>query len=384
MSQQETGGQVSGGTALAPKRLAYLSLETPREGQATHTHVHEIINGLRVAGWQVELVTTSRGGASSGSGYLTRAVDYVRAQWTLAKGFARVDAVFMRAHFMALPVAFWARLRGKPVFQEINGLPDDIFVTYRWLRLAGLLVKWSYRVQMRLAAHVFVVTEGLRGWAVDQAGHGRVSVVTNGANTHVFSADGPRRDAAGPYIAFVGGLTAWHGIDIMIAATHSPDWPEAVGLVIIGDGIERGQVEAAMANPRLRWLGRQPQEEAAAWLRGALAALSITQDASGHLGTGVAPLKLFEAMASGVPVIVTDLPFQSEIIRGHEAGLVIAMADAEGLAKAVAILAADPAAAGRMGSNGAAYVLAEASWQVRANLIAATMQDTLDEARTSG
>jgi glycosyltransferase involved in cell wall biosynthesis len=372
-------GDESGGQALPGKRLAYLSLETPREGQATHTHVHEIINGLRHAGWQVELVTTSRGGASSGSGYLTRGLDYVRAQWALAKGLSSVDAVFMRAHFMALPVALWARLRGKPVFQEINGLPDDIFVTYRWLRLAGALVKWSYRLQMRWAAHVFVVTEGLRGWALEQAGHGRVSVVTNGANTHVFSPDGPRPDAGGPYIAFVGGLTAWHGIGIMIAATNSPHWPEPVTLVIIGDGIERGQVEAAGANPRLRWLGRQPQQEAASWLRGALAALSITQDASGHLGTGVAPLKLFEAMASGVPVIVTDLPFQSEIVRGHDAGLVIAMADADGLAKAVATLAADPATAQRMGANGAAYVLAEASWQVRANLIAATMQDALGE-----
>ncbi len=362
------------------RRLAYLCLETPREGQATHTHVHEIINGLKAIGWQVDLIATQAGGSASGSAYWRRGVDYISAQWRLMRGLSGHDAVYMRAHFAALPASLYARLRGKPVVQEINGLPDDIFVTYPWLGWLGWLVKASYRWQMTWAAHVITVTEGLRGWALAECRHARVSLVGNGANTDVFTPQGSKPENAGQYIAFVGGITAWHGIDVMVAATREAAWPDGVQLVIIGDGKESGQLRAAMLSDeaaRIQWLGRLPQAEAATWLRGALAALSITQDTDNHLGTGVAPLKLFEAMASGAAVIVTDLPFQADVVRGQSAGLVIPMANPAALAEAVASLAADPAAARDMGARGAAYVRENASWQARATETASIIEGVI-------
>lgn len=357
----------------AGRRLLYLSLETPREGQATYTHVHEIIRGLRKIGWTVDLLATSRGGASSGSSYIARLADYILVQWRAARSLKQYDAVFMRAHFAAMPLSAWASLRGVPVFQEINGLPADILVTYRWLCWIGPLIRWLYRTQMRSAAHVFVVTEGLRGWALAEAGHDRVSVVTNGADTDLFTPEGPRPAEPERYIAFVGGLTAWHGIATMIAATREPAWPEGVELVIIGDGVERDRLKDAAAHPRVRGLGRRPPTEVASYLRGAIAALSITEDSAGHLKTGVAPLKLFEAMASGVPVIVTDLPFQGDVVREHETGIVIPMASPADLAQAAATLAVDTSLAGRQGRNGHRYVERYASWQSRANEIAEQM-----------
>ena len=125
---------------------------------------------------------------------------------------------------------------------------------------------------------------------------------------------------------------------------------------------------------RVTWLGKRPQAEVAALLRGSLAALSITEDSAGHLDTGVAPLKLFEAMASGTAMIVTDLPFQGDLIREKNAGLVIPMADSAALAAAVASVAADPEEARAMGSRGAAYVVANASWCRRAEEAAGAMQ----------
>jgi glycosyltransferase involved in cell wall biosynthesis len=185
----------------------------------------------------------------------------------------------------------------------------------------------------------------------------------------LFSPEGIVPEGQGPYIAFVGGLTAWHGIGVMVDATRQAAWPEGVRLVIIGDGKESGQVRAAMLSDeagRLSWLGRLPQADAAMWLRGALGALSITQDHQGHLGTGVAPLKLYEAMASGAAVIVTDLPFQADLVRELGAGLVIPMADPAALARTVAALADSPEAARAMGAKGAAHVSAHASWAARA------------------
>lgn len=363
---------------MIDRRLAYLALETPREGQATHTHIHEIINGLRAAGWSVELIATERGGSSSGSSYFVRALDYLIAQGQLIRRLRQVDAVYMRAHFAALPASICAALCRRPVVQEINGKPDDIMVTYPWLRWLGWLIMLSYRLQMRLAARVIVVTEGLRGWALEQSGHRRISVVANGANVSLFRPDGVSPEGEGSYVAFVGGLTAWHGVRVMVEAARSADWPDNVGLIIIGDGIERGAVAAAADGLRIRWLGRLPQSEVAMWVRGAACALSITQDTSGHLSTGVGPLKFYEAMASGVAVIVTDLPFQADVVRAEGVGLVIPMADPAALARAVAIVAADPQSAKAMGARGAAYVRAYASWSARADETGRLIAEAID------
>lgn len=357
-----------------PGRIAYLCLETPREGQAVYAHVHEIIDGLRSRGWDVELIATTRGGSSSGSSYWTRLLDYMAAQWRLIRRLRHCDAIYMRAHFAALPASLIAALIGKPVVQEINGKPQDILVTYPGLSWQGAILRWAYRAQMRWAAHVIVVTEGLRTWALEQASNARVSVVGNGANVRLFTPEGPTANIETRYVAFVGGLVAWHGIETMLAALDQPDWPHGVQLVAIGDGVERVRFEAASGHPRLRWLGRQPYERIPAYLRGALAALCVIHDPDGRSATGVAPLKLYEAMACGVAVIVTDLPSQAELVRREGVGLVVPMADPAALARAVAALSADRAGAREMGSRGAAYVRAHASWQARADETGRIMQ----------
>lgn len=373
------GGRSSGMSEefLPGRRLAYLSLETPLLGQAAYTHIHEIVAGLRERGWRVELIVAEGGGASAASGLWARALGYWRAQKLLWRSLPQQDAVFMRAHFAALPLSWICQRRGIPVFQEVNGQPGDVMTTYPWLRAIGALLRYSYRAQLRWADHVFAVTDGLACWAQEQSGHTRVSVVANGANVRVFHADGLRPDGEGRYVAFVGGLAAWHGIATMIAATRDPAWPEDVRLIVIGDGVERDAMRHAELGKRVTWLGRRPQKEAAAYLRGAVAALSVTEDRSGHLGSGVAPLKLFEAMASGTPVIVSDLPYQKDIVLAHETGLVIPMGDAAALARAVARLATNPQEARRLGANGADYVAAHASWAARAGEVARTMEAAL-------
>lgn len=348
------------------RSIVYLCLETPRQGQAVYTHVHEIIAGLEAAGWNVRLIATEAGGAASGGAYWRRGLGYISAQFKAIRLLSRCDAVYFRAHFAAFPVALICRLIGKPVVQEINGRPSDVFVTYPWLGWLGGLIKASYRYQLRWASQVIAVTEGLREWAMAESGHSRVGLVPNGANTTHFTPEGESPEGMGDYVVFVGGLVAWHGVATMLAAIDRPEWPQDVRLVVIGDGVEREKVSAAAGKARLVWLGRQPYEDIPRYLRGARGALCVIEDPEGRSATGVAPLKLFEAMACGVPVIVTDLPFQGDLVRNRKAGLVIPLADPAALAEAVGALLADPSAGKEMGMRGADYVREHASWQARA------------------
>lgn len=347
-------------------RVAYLSLETPVAGQASHTHVHEIINGLRGNSWTVELFATSGGGASAGTGFARRIVEQLSVQRRLAARLGEFDAIFLRGHFMAWPISCYARIRGTPTVHEINGRPDDVLVTYPALAPLRQMLSALYRSQFRSASQLITVTEGLGAWAETFAGHGRVTVIPNGANTELFCPEGPSQDALGRYVVFVGGLVAWHGIRTMLRAIDTEQWPKDVRLVVVGDGIERSRLEAASGNPRLLWLGRRPYDEVPALLRGAIASLCTIEDPHGRSATGVAPLKLFEAMACGSAVIVTELPYQAELVRTVRAGVVIAPEDPEALARAVANMADDLEATRTFGARGAAYVRAHASWQARA------------------
>jgi glycosyltransferase involved in cell wall biosynthesis len=90
------------------------------------------------------------------------------------------------------------------------------------------------------------------------------------------------------------------------------------------------------------------------------------------------PLKMFEALACGTPVIVSDLPGQAEFIRNHRCGIVVPVADPLALAGAVAELAGDESRARELGRAGAEVVLAEHSWSARAAELARVMRQILN------
>ena len=350
-------------------RLAYISLETPRPGQASYTHIHEIIAALKSFGWSVTLFAAQNGGASSRGSKWRRVVDYIGVQARLITRMRDFDAIFVRSHPATLPVALMARLAGVPVYQEINGIDADLWISYPRLAALRPLISGLYRLQYRLAEHLFCVTDGLAKWAQGFAGHNRVSVVSNGANTDVFCPDGPRHDFGTRYLVFVGGLVRWHGIATMIAATRDPHWPERTELLLLGDGIERGEVEAAIGTAPIRWIPSVPYQQVPDYLRGAIAAICMIEDPQGRSSHGVAPLKLFEAMATGVPVIVSDLPFQGDLVRGVACGVVIPSGDVSALARAATQLVDDEDKRHDMGRRGADYVRRVASWRARARAI---------------
>jgi glycosyltransferase involved in cell wall biosynthesis len=257
----------------------------------------------------------------------------------------------------------------------VNGRLDDVAITYPAMtRVLGLL-RWMQRAQFRRAAHIFAVTDGLADWSRELAGHDNVSLTPNGANITLFTPDGPAHAHAQPYVIFIGSLAPWHGIDTLMASVADPAWPTDTALLIIGDGRAREQV-AASSDTRIHWLGLKPYGEIPTYLRGAIAALVPITSPANRSSAGVAPLKLYEAMACGVPVVVTDLPFQADLVRDSAAGLVVPPGDAHALALAVATLRADPELRTRQGDNGRKAALNE-SWHVRAAAIDAVLRGLL-------
>lgn len=81
-------------------------------------------------------------------------------------------------------------------------------------------------------------------------------------------------------------------------------------------------------------------------------------------GSG-SPLKAFEYMAAGLPIVATDAEANLEIMRESNAGLLVPARDPAALAQGVAAMLADPARAQQFADNGIAYAR-EHTWRRRA------------------
>jgi glycosyltransferase involved in cell wall biosynthesis len=356
-------------TSPEPRPLAYLTLEAPRVGQASHVHVSEIIAGLKRRHWSVRLLQPSYTDKAAKPSFPRKLLEYALIQARLWVGRRRGEVIYVRGHFMALPTAALAALFHIPIVHEVNGPYEDIYVTYPWLaRFRGVLNAMQ-RLQYRWASHLLPVTQELANWLARETGHSRITVNPNGANTDLFRPDAapapglPER----PYAVFFGGLAGWHGVDAMLAAFEDPAWPKGVELVVVGDGQERDKVAASAArHASVHAMGYQPYSVVPGYVAPALCGLVTISDPLGRSRTGLLPLKLFETLACGVPVIVTDFPGQADIVREQACGLVVPVDDPAALARAVAELAANAERAKAMGARGAAIARTEYSWDRRA------------------
>ncbi len=84
-----------------------------------------------------------------------------------------------------------------------------------------------------------------------------------------------------------------------------------------------------------------------------------------HFAYYASPMKLFEYMASGSPIVATDLPSTKEILCHERNALLIPPSDASAMAQALRRLRDDPELAGRLTDQAAHDVLAY-TWEARA------------------
>ncbi len=354
-------------------RIAYLCLQSTQEGHAPYAHVNEIINGLRRRGIQVDLFEPFIADKERSRGLIGRLWGYLAVQLKLIPRLSRYDALYMRSHTLAAPTALAAKMLRVPHVIEVNGPYGDLITMYPWTRPFGGIVKFISRRIRRDADAIITVTPEMAAWCSRDCGNPRVHVIPNGANTDIFRpAVRDPQAPAGPYAIFFGAFSPWQGIATMLAAVHLPEWPAGVRLVLAGDGAERSKVEAAAAaSDKILYIGTKGYRDLPGFVGPASVGLCVKDDGGTHANTGWSPLKLYEMMAVGIPVIVTNLPGQFELVEAEQAGVVIGPGDPLALAKAVAAIINDPVAAREMGKRGHEVVLREHSWDRRA-------QDTLD------
>lgn len=76
------------------------------------------------------------------------------------------------------------------------------------------------------------------------------------------------------------------------------------------------------------------------------------------------PVKMFEYMAAGIPVIASHFPLWREIIEGNDCGICVDPLDPAAIARAIDYLVTHPQEAERMGRNGQRAVAEKYNWSI--------------------
>lgn len=210
----------------------------------------------------------------------------------------------------------------------------------------------------------------------------RVAVVPDGARLPE-PPGGRESEARGetrrPVVGYAGHLYPWKGTDVLMAALGRLAGMRGLivgGLEGEGD-LARVRALAEQSAPgRVEFTGMVEPSRVAALLRRA-DVLVLPNLPSRMSETYTSPLKLFEYMASGRPIVASDLPALREVLRPDENAVLVAPGDADALAAGIRRVAGDPALASRLAAQ-ARRDVAEYTWDRRAERLDAVLTGAVE------
>lgn len=352
--------------------IAYVCLDPgiPVFGtKGASVHIQEVVREYRRRGHDVTVYATRRGSDVPDDLAELRIVDVPittrdeeereRAQQAASASISDMvraggyDLVYERYSLFSTVIAEC----GVPGILEVNAPLIDEQRTHRVL-VDEQAADAALQEQVQAALATICVSDPVRDWVIARTEGTRVFTVPNGVNVHRIT---PQPESPGaPVVTFVGTLKPWHGVDVLLRARAQAhkDWK----LRIIGDGPMRAELDDLA-----RSLGIDVD------FRGAVAPDAIPQHMAGT-AIGVAPypamdtdsdqyfspLKVYEYMAAGLPVVASRVGQLPEIM--GESEYLVPPSDPEALAEALDALVANPVERAQVGSDNRRQAEREHSW----------------------
>lgn len=272
-----------------------------------------------------------------------------------------------------IPAGLILRLLGKQVIYDAHeDLPRDILFK-GWipapLRVvvsrAATLLEW---IAARFLSGVVAATPAIaRRFPAE-----RCALVQNFAKLSEFGpADGP------PYagrdgVAYVGSITRERCAFEMVEAVARVSRPASARLLLAGEMSPASLQAALAASPgwsRVDYRGRLDRAGVRRLLSESRLGLAVFHPVRSYIESQ--PIKLFEYMAAGLPVVAADFPGFRDIVERHQCGLCVPPTDVARIASAIEWIFAHPAEAQEMGRRGREVVLQSFNWEREAQALLA-------------
>lgn len=293
----------------------------------------EVIDGFRVQ-------VVKPGGIPGLEGKVGKAVRVFQGYWLVARRLRQMKArVYHANDFIGLLMLALAGLWDRTFIYDAHELYFERSVkggrtpTRFMLSLLRPLEGWM----ARRAAGTITVGDQLANWLAEHLRIKRPIVVRNVVDVRNDGEPVPMpRQARERIIGHSGYITHGRHLPELVEALRY--LPEHVSLALVGDGslwpvLER-QAEKLGVGHRLRRVHPvTPQTMAPTMAQADAAVVIITSDATSY--HFALPNKLFESIAAGLPLVVTDIPEVAGLVRQYELGVILSSVEPEALARAI-------------------------------------------------
>ncbi len=351
-------------------------------------HIQEVLRVLLQQGDEITLFAQRLGGevphafralkivtlpTLPGTDEETRARAALNANAVLAEHLSATgpfDVVYERYSLWSHAALTYAHKAGIPTVLEVNAPLPQEQRQYRKL----VLEQEAFAVLDNLLNHadtIIAVSAGVRNWLETFApAQGKVHVVENGVDPTRFAprTDNGEQDAL--TLGFVGTLKPWHGLHTLVDAfILLRQKGYNVTLSIIGDGPQATELQQRLAQSGVcgaQFHGAVTPEQVPPLLSGVDIAIAPYPQLENFY---FSPLKIYEYMAAGLPVITTRVGHLAELVNDGETGLLVAPENPTALAQAVIALINNPTLRQQMGNAGRREAEQHHSWTQAVNRI---------------
>lgn len=166
---------------------------------------------------------------------------------------------------------------------------------------------------------------------------------------------------------YVGSITRVRGARELVDAMAHTDTELHLGGDIAPPEL-RPELERSPGWERVRYLGRLERGRVADLLARVKVGVIPLHPIDNYIDAY--PVKLFEYMAAGLPVVATDIPRWREILETHDCGVCVPHGSSEQLAAAITDVLSDDGRARAMGERGRRAAVERYSWETQADALA--------------
>ncbi len=337
--------------------VAHLTTAHPRDDVRIF---HKECASLAAAGFQTHLLVADGKGDAERSGVRIHDIGGVQGRfrrmllqpWRMWRAARALPARVFHFHDPELlPIGLLLRWGGaKVIYDSHEDVPRAVLSKYwirPWLRtlVATVFEAFEDFVARRLSAIVTATPHIARRFA-------KLNRRTLDINNYPMQrelADGVQAATEGRTVCYIGGIGVIRGVVEMVTALERVD-----ATLVMAGPFENADTEARVrALPgwqKVDYRGTVSRDEVRRIMAASRAGLLFFHPEPNHVDAQ--PNKMFEYMSAGLPVLASDFPLWRSLLEDSGAGRCADPQDAQAIARCIAALLDDPAAARTMGERG--------------------------------
>lgn len=300
--------------------------------------------------------------------------------------------LYVREIFLSLTPLILSIILRKPLITEVNG---DSIAELRYIQFAPFLtwlVKQIQYINSRYSTALVCVTEGLKQMLIKRYAvpSERIHVIPNGTNIQLFRAMDQRTcqqelhlDSRRYFVGFIGTFFPHQGLDTLI--TCAPNVIESVPNVLfllVGDGRIRSRLEAHIdekgVSTYFLLTGSVAPEKVVRYINAMdICVAPFTKARNEEIG--LSPLKVYDYLACGKPVIASDIKGVGDLILHNNLGIAVPPDNPVELANAIKTLLLDDNLRASYSENGRKLVVEKYNWELTVKRILSICSNVVTE-----